>query len=133
MSVPQLHLVPFTDVTTHAQPYQEDTMTEVCTIPESVTVNGIVYSRNTPTQPKPGKRAIVVVDRGWIFAGDVERSGGRIKLTRAIHVFRWESMGFAAMIVQGKGPKVDLRAVADVDLPEASEIFCVPVGDSWGL
>jgi hypothetical protein len=98
---------------------------------ESVTINGTRYVRETP--PKPGKRAVVVVDRGWIFAGDVERSGGRIKLTRALHVFRWESMGFAKMIEQGKGPKVDLRPVADVDIPEASEIFCVPVGDSWGL
>jgi hypothetical protein len=26
-----------------------------------------------------GTRAVVVVDRGWIFAGDVTRENGRIK------------------------------------------------------
>jgi hypothetical protein len=79
------------------------------------------------------QRAIIVVDRGWIFAGDVERVAGRIKLTRAVHVFRWERIGFAAMVAQGKGPNVDLRSTQDVDIPEESEIFCIPVSSEWGL
>jgi hypothetical protein len=29
--------------------------------------------------------------------------------------------------------KADLRKIADVDLPEAAEIFCIPVADDWGL
>lgn len=94
---------------------------------DSVTINGIEY---VPAQRK-GKRAIVVVDRGWIFAGDVTRSNGRILLTRAVWVFRWEKVGFSGIIADPK--KADIRPIADVDLPEASEIFCVPVGDSWGL
>ena len=105
--------------------------TVVATTDQSITVNGVKYVRELPS--KPGKRAVIVADRGWIFAGDVERKNGRIYLTRAVHVFRWESMGFAAMLAQGKGPKVDLRSIADVDLPEQSELFAIPVGDSWGL
>jgi hypothetical protein len=76
-------------------------------------------------------RAIIVVDRGWIFAGDVKRENGRIKLSRAVHVFKWVEVGFAGIIENTR--KADLRKIADVDIPEGSEIFCVPVSNSWGL
>jgi hypothetical protein len=94
----------------------------------TITVNGVDYvcADSVPT----GNRAVVVVDRGWIFAGDVTRENGRIRLSRAVHVFRWESIGFAKMV---ETQKADLRKIADVDLPEAAEIFCIPVADDWGL
>ena len=94
----------------------------------AITINGIEYipATNKPT----GTRAVVVVDRGWIFAGDVTRENGRIKLGRALHVFKWESIGFAKVI---ETEKADLRPIADVDMPEGAEIFCVPVADGWGL
>jgi hypothetical protein len=98
---------------------------------DTVTLNGIEYVRKD--QPKPGTRAVVVVDRGWIFAGDVTRKNGRIRISRALHVFSWSSIGFAKMIAQGKCDKVDLRPITDVDLPDGAEIFCVPVADNWGL
>ena len=80
------------------------------------------------------KRVIVVVDRGWIFAGDqTTTSDGYVKLTNAVHVFRWESMGFAKMVEDWKNTKVDLRKVADVEIPKDSIIFRVPVPESWGL
>ena len=54
---------------------------------DKVTINGIEY---VPAASKPaGNRAVVVVDRGWIFAGDVTRENGRITLTNALHVFKW--------------------------------------------
>jgi hypothetical protein len=97
---------------------------------DNVVINGIEYA---PVNKANGNRAVVVVDRGWIFAGDVTRQDGRIKLSRALHVFKWESIGFAGMIDNPKKAKADLRPVADVDLPEGAEIFCVPVAAEWGL
>jgi len=98
----------------------------------TLTINNVEYVRADSVQSKPnGNRAIIVVDRGWIFAGDVTRENGRIKLSRALHVFKWESVGFAGIITNTK--KADLRPIADVDIPEDSEIFCVPVEESWGL
>ena len=93
-----------------------------------IQINGVTYVRadSVPT----GSRAVVVVDRGWIFAGDVTREDGRIKLSRAIHVFKWESIGFAKMV---ETEKADLRPIADVDMPAGAEIFCVPVSDNWGI
>ena len=95
----------------------------------NVTIDGVEYA---PVKAK-GNRAIVVLDRWWIFAGDVTRSNGRLRLTRALHVFKWEGVGFAGMIDTPKKARTDLRAVADVDMPEGAEIFCVPVADDWGL
>lgn len=99
---------------------------------QTITINGIDYvpADQVKTQHR-GTRAVVVVDRGWIFAGDVARENGRIKLTNALHVFKWESVGFAGMLENTK--KADLRPIADVDIPEDAEIFCVPVSENWGL
>lgn len=97
---------------------------------ENLTINGIEY---TPVNQHTGTRAVVVVDHGWIFAGDVTRSNGRIKLSRAVHVFKWESLGFSGMIADPEKANADLRPCADVDMPEGAEIFCVPVDDGWGL
>ena len=80
-----------------------------------------------------GTRAVVVVDRGWIFAGDLTRENGRILISNALHVFKWESVGFSGLISDPKKAKADLRPIADVDMPAGAEIFCVPVDDGWGL
>lgn len=103
--------------------------------PDNIKFGDVEYVRSD-LAPKPlaGTRAVVVVDRGWIFAGDVTRDKGRITLTRAVWVFRWESIGFDAVLRDPKNSKVQLRKLdSPVDLPEASEIFCIPVGASWGL
>jgi len=97
---------------------------------ENLVINGVEYA---PVKKQTGNRAVVVVDRGWIFAGDVTRENKRIKLSNAVHVFKWESVGFAGMIVDTKKAKADLRKIADVDIPEGAEVFCVPVPDGWGL
>ena len=98
----------------------------------NITLNGVEY---TPVIPAPtGTRAVVVVDRGWIFAGDVTREGGRIKLSNAVWVFRWESIGFDGVIANPKDKRVTIKPMArDVDVPQAAEIFCVPVHDTWGM
>jgi len=98
----------------------------------NITLNGIEY---TPVTPAPtGTRAVVVIDRGWIFAGDVTREDGRIKLSNAVLVFRWESVGFDGVIANPKNSKVTIKPMAQgVDIPQTAEIFCVPVADGWGL
>lgn len=98
----------------------------------TIKINEVEYVRADSIKAKPtGNRAVVVVDRGWVFAGDVERRDGFIYLSRTLHVFKWESVGFAGMIENTK--KADLRPIADVQIPEGAEIFCVPVSENWGL
>jgi hypothetical protein len=106
-------------------------MTNIAASVNTISINGVEYAPIN-AQPK-GSRAVVVVDRGWIFAGDVTRKDGRILISRALHVFKWESIGFAGMVANPKKAKADLRPISDVDIPEGSEIFCVPVPDDWGV
>lgn len=95
-------------------------------------VNGVTY---VPAGSKPpaGNRCVVVVDRGWIFAGNVTEENGRIYLDDAVWVFRWEAIGFAAVVANPKQKEVDLRPLTTrVDMPAGSEIFRMPVPESWG-
>jgi len=100
---------------------------------ETIEINGVAYVRadSIPAVKPNGNRAVIVVDRGWIFAGDVTRQDGRIRLSRAVWVFRWDSCGFSKVIENPS--KADIRPIADVDIPDGAEIFCVPVSDDWGL
>ena len=96
----------------------------------NVVIDGIEYA---PVVRAAGTRAVVVVDRGWIFAGDVTREGNRIFLDRAVWVFRWESIGFDGVIANPKDKNVTLRKMKNrVEIPAQSEIFSVPVSDDWG-
>ena len=80
------------------------------------------------------QRAVVVVDRGWIFAGDVTEENGRIYLDRAVWVFSWERIGFAAVVENPKQPGVDIRLMPTrVDVPAGSEVYRLPVASDWGL
>ena len=79
-------------------------------------------------------RAVVIIDRGWVFCGDVTERNGRIRLDRAVHVIRWESLGFDGMIANPKSSQVVLRTMTQpIDLPAGSEVFRVPVPQDWGL
>lgn len=95
-----------------------------------IEINGQRYQRIAAN----GNRAVVVVDRGWIFAGDVTEENGRVYLDRAVWVFRWESVGFDGVLADPKSSKVTLRRLSTrVDIPADSEVFRVPVSDDWGL
>jgi hypothetical protein len=97
---------------------------------KTVMVDGVTY---IPQEPN-GNRAVVVVDRGWIFAGDVTEENGRIFLDRAVWVFRWERIGFAAVIENPKRDGIDIRPLPTrVDIPAGAEVFRLPVDDGWGL
>jgi len=107
--------------------------THINTMHNTISIDGVDYIRadSVPVAKPNGNRAVIVVDRGWIFAGDVTRENGRIYLSRAVWVLRWESCGFAQVIEDPT--QADIRFMADVDIPEGAEIFCVPVNDQWGL
>ncbi len=98
---------------------------------DMIDVNGIKYTKVCAC---PGKRAVIVVDRGWIFAGDVTEKDGRIYLDRAVWVFSWTSIGFDGVLKNPKSDKVALRPLTTrVDLPADAEVFRCPVSDDWGL
>jgi hypothetical protein len=97
-------------------------------------VNDVEYVRKDSVTGHPGgKRAVVVVDRGWIFAGDIEDKGDFIVLHDAVHVFRWESIGFDGMLAAPGSNKVTLKRMPHpVEIPVGAVIFRVPVPSGWG-
>lgn len=99
---------------------------------DTVMINGIVYVPQT-AQSK-GNRHVVVIDRGWIVAGDLEDRDGRIYLDRAVHVRHWSDIGFDGMIENPNSNKVVLRPMKHIfNIPADSEIFRIPVSETWGL
>lgn len=95
----------------------------------NVTIDGITYAPIVT-----GNRAVIVVDRGWIFAGDVVEANGRIKLLRAVWLFSWSEIGLDGVIADPNSKKANLRQLSEpVDLPADAEIFRIPVKDGWGL
>lgn len=103
---------------------------------ETIKINEVEYVRKDQlaSQRPEGNRAVVVVDRGWIFAGDVEEKDGLLTLTNAVHVFRWESIGFDGVIANPLSNKVTLRKLTNpVEIPLNSRIFSIPVSDNWGI
>jgi len=97
------------------------------TMNDTITINGVEYA-----PVKKGNRAVIVIDRGWIAAGDVMERDGFILLSRAVWVFRWEKIGFDGVIANPE--QADIRPFPNgFEVPAASEIFRVPVPDDWGL
>lgn len=101
--------------------------------PNEVVIDGVVFTRAEPRIV--GTRCVVVCDRGWIFAGDVEDSDGRIRLTRAVHVRRWTGgIWFDGMLAAPDSDNVELAALGHVvDMPADAELFRIPVCEDWGL
>lgn len=109
---------------------------------EEIIINGERYIK-ADSQAR-GKRAVTVIDRGWIFAGDVtsineetkepDPNGTMLRLDNAVWVFRWEEIGFNGVIENPKSDKVDLRKMSNpIEVPKGSVIFRVPVSQNWGL
>jgi hypothetical protein len=104
---------------------------------KKITLDGVDYVRaDQVVEPVlPGKRAVLVLDRGWIVAGDCETGAdGRIKVSRALHVRSWSEIGFDGMIADPKSKKVVIKPLPQgFDVPADAELFRVPVSDNWGL
>lgn len=105
-------------------------------VPDTITIDGVEFVRKDTVAQRPnGNRAVMVMDRGWVMAGDVEYKNGRVFLTRVIHVRRWESVGFDGMVKDpnNKNVKPHLFPLPDCDFPATTELFKIPVPNNWGF
>lgn len=106
---------------------------------KKITIDGVEYVRadsitQTAFLKVPGARAILILDRGWVVAGDVTTKDGRLHVSRAVHARSWSSIGFDGMIANPKGGNVVIRPIPNgFDVPADAELFRVPVADDWGL
>ncbi len=101
---------------------------------DTIEINGTTYRKQGEHELGDKNRHVIVLDRGWIYAGDLTEKNGRIRLERAVNLRSFSQLGFEGAIADPGSPKVTIRKMtAPVDIPTNAELFRVPVGDSWGL
>jgi hypothetical protein len=103
----------------------------------TIEINGVTYVPvgSNVNQLPAGNRHVVVIDRGWIVAGDVtvDDVTKELIISNAIHVFKWESIGFTGVLENPKSSKVTLKTFPfPVKVPQNSVIFSIPVSSDWG-
>jgi len=77
-----------------------------------------------------GDRHIVVLDRGWIFAGNLSKDErGVYTLTDAVNIRKWKQGGFGALSRSAGEAGATLDPSADIRFTEM--IFAVPITESW--
>ncbi len=97
----------------------------------NITIDGVDYAPVSASIP--GSRAIVVLDRGWIFVGNLEhREDGTCRLTNAANVRKWQTGGYGGLTKDPVGAQVDMDPCADLEFATAAMLFCTPVSDDWG-
>lgn len=120
-----------------------------------IVIEGVEYIPAPPE--RTGCRHVIVIDRGWIYAGDVVeekymlpakpgvkdlltallwlQAPRRTVLERAVLVGRWSGgQWFTGMIANPKRDTTILPVPGGrVDLAPGTELYRVPVADDWGL
>jgi hypothetical protein len=100
-------------------------------------INGVRYVPETaagPTVLPAGDRAVFVLDRGFIYAGNWTLENGQYTLSSAVNLRRYESIGFEGVLADPKSSKATIIPVPyPVIFPLGSLLFMIPVPNGWGL
>lgn len=78
-------------------------------------------------------KQIVVVDRGWVFVGDVADTDTGVTITNCQNIRYWgtEELGLGGLI-NGPLPKTKLDKYGDVHIPKHAVIMRMDVNTSGG-
>lgn len=94
-----------------------------------ITVDGVQYRK---IEQPIGNREIVVLDRGFIFVGNVSNEGeNTLRISNAQNIRKWEQNGFGGMCLNPKDAMTTCDPCADVICSVSAPIFRVPVPDDW--
>ena len=108
-----------------------------CEFLEDLEINGVRRVPETaagPTALPAGDRAVFVLDRGFIYAGNWTLENGQYTLSSAVNLRRYESIGFEGVLSDPKSSKATIIPVPyPVLVPLGSVIFMIPVPNGWGL
>jgi hypothetical protein len=100
-------------------------------------INGVRYVPEHAAGPAAlpvGNRAVFVIDRGFVYAGDWSLSDDGYTLANAVNLRRYESIGFEGVLQDPKSSKATIVPVLyPVIVPTGSVLFRIPVPQGWGL
>ena len=100
-----------------------------------IEINGVKWMPDARPDALPaGDRAVFVIDRGFIYAGDWSLSDDEYTLTNAVNLRRYESIGFEGVLRDPKSTYATIVSMPyPVIVPIGSVLFRIPVHAGWGL
>jgi len=78
-----------------------------------------------------GDRCIVVLDRGFIFAGNLTQDEEWYTLTNVVNVRKWSKSGFGGLVLSAESAGAVLDNCGDIRFKKNALIFIAPVDESW--
>ena len=80
---------------------------------------------------RTGDRHIVVLDRGWIFVGNLSCKDDVYTLSNCKNIRKWSTGGFGALSRSAKESGATMDDAAPLRFDKRAMIFVVPVGADW--
>lgn len=79
------------------------------------------------------KLAIVILDRGWVFIGRLEREAGGLTLSNAACIRRWGTLkGIGQLALEGPQKDTVLDAAGTVRVPDSALIAVIETSEkAW--
>ncbi|MCP4539849.1 MAG: hypothetical protein GY832_22140 [Chloroflexi bacterium] len=78
-----------------------------------------------------GDRHIVVLDRGWIFVGNLSLTEDVYTLTNAVNIRKWEKGGFGALSKSREAAGATLDSCEPIRFAKGAPLFVVPIQEDW--
>ena len=99
--------------------------------PRTITIDEVQYVRADSVAEPSGDRVIVVLPRGFIYFGKLERSDGWCRLTCASNIRKWSSGGFGGLTLGAKSSGATLDKCGPVEFSMDAVVSIHPVTDGW--
>ncbi|MHC5062127.1 MAG: hypothetical protein ACYTFK_13765 [Planctomycetota bacterium] len=95
--------------------------------------NAINVLKEAVTEQPEGPRHIVVLDRGWIFVGDLSQDpvNQMYALSNCVNIRKWSKLGFGGLSKSAKESGATLDNCADIHFHPRAMVFCVPINGDW--
>lgn len=80
-----------------------------------------------------GDRHIVVLDRGWVFAGrmSLDKETNIYTVTDCLNIRYWKKVGFGGLSQGAKKAEATLDDCVPIKFHARAMIFCVPIPEGW--
>jgi hypothetical protein len=80
-----------------------------------------------------GDRHIAVLDRGWIFAGDMslESKTEIYTMTNCVNIRYFKKVGFGGLTQGAKNAEAILDKCLPIKFHRSAMILCLPISENW--
>ena len=101
--------------------------------PKTIQCDGAEYIRADLTEVKPTTKQIIVLQRGWIVVGDVEKTETEVNINNCSIIRIWgTSKGLGEIAENGPTSKTILDKCPPIVVHPLSVVLCMNVNmDSW--